>query len=356
MTSQALERQPTNMLALRSRALISGSLSAVAENELQPARRLAASDDAARDWALLSRIDPSNMITKGNLISTRNNSGGALWDLGRPRATLAKNLENREWESAAATSTLVAGPLSFSLYWCAITAAELGQAAAAEKYLADSLRHFETALRDIPQASFDHGYWRAFGSVAPVELANIQGDPARAREAGTAVRERLSQLKPVNDYDRQRVAELQRRLHLALGWAGLQAGDFAAAQGHFSQVAEARKLLLTRALAQRREAADDAALLAIALAHSGRIDEARALAEPALAFQRELDARRTDDQWHKLSLALALMAAAKSTPAKTGALLVEAQAALDSLPAEARGVHTSRVVQGLITDARRTAR
>ena len=226
----------------------------------------------------------------------------------------------------------------------------------AEKYLADSLRHFETFLRDIPQASFDHGYWRAFASVSPVELANLQGDPARARTAANAARERLSQLKPANDYDRQRVAEVQRRLHVALGWAELQAGDYAAAQGHFSQVAEARKLLLTRALAQRREAADDAALLAIALARRGRIDEARALAEPALAFQRELHARRTDDQWHKVSLALALVAAAESTPAKAGALLAEAQAALDSLPAEARDVHTSRVVQGLITDARRTAR
>ena len=354
--SQLLERQPTNMLALRSRGLISGSLGIAAENQLQQARRLAAQDDAARDWALLSRIDPSNMITRTNLISSRVNVGGALWGLGRPREALAKYLESRDLEPAAATSTLVAGTLSFSRYLAATVAAELGQATAADKYLAESLRYFEIFLRDIPADTFEGAYWRASLSVAPVELATIQGDPARARAAAKGVRERLLQLQPASDYDRQRVAEVLRRLHLALGWAELQAGDFAAAREQFSRVAEARKLILTRALSYRRDAADDAALLAIALARSGRSDDARALAEPALAFQRELNARKTDDQWHKWSLALALVAAAESTPAKASVLLAEAQVALDSLPADARGVHASRVVQGLITDARRTAR
>ena len=355
VTSQLLERRPTDMLALRARALISGALGAVAENGLQPTQRLAAEDDAARDWALLSRIDPSNMISTGNLISSRVNAGGAMWDLGRPRETLARDLESRALAPTATASPLVAGPLSFSLYLAAMTAAELGQGAAADKHLADSQRYFEIALRSTPPASFDHGYWRAWLSVAPVELANIQGDPARARASAEGLHERLLQLQPANDYDRQRVAEVLRRLHLAMGWAELQARDFAAAQGHFSQVAEARKLLLTRTLAQRREAADDAALLAIALAQGGRIDEARTLSEPALAFQRQLHARKMEDQWHKWSLALALLASAQSTPAKNGVLLAEAQTVLDSLPAEARGVHASQMLKGLIADARRAA-
>jgi hypothetical protein len=355
-TSQLLERQPTNMLALRSRSLISGSLGALAENELRPTRRLATEDASVRDWALLSRIDPSNMITKSNMISSRVNVGGALWDLGRPREALAKHLESRDLEPAAATSTLVAGTLSFSRYLAATVAAELGQAAAADKYLAESLRYFEIFLHDIPADSFEGAYWRASLSVAPVELAAIQGEPARARAAAKGVRERLLQPQPANDYDRQRVAEVLRRLHLALGWAEMQVGDFAAAQEQFSRVAEARKLILTRALPYRRDANDDAALLAIALARGGRIDDARALAEPALAFQRELNARKTDDQWHKWSLALALLAAAESTPAKAAVMLAEAQAALDSLPAEARGVHASQMVQKLIADARRAAR
>ena len=62
-----------------------------------------------------------------------------------------------------------------------------------------------------------------------------------------------------------------------------------------------------------------------------------------------------EDQWHKWSLALALLASAQSTPAKNSALLAEAQAVLDSLPAEARGVHASQTLKGLIADARRAA-
>jgi hypothetical protein len=46
----------------------------------------------------------------------------------------------------------------------------------------------------------------------------------------------------------------------------------------------------------------------------GGLDEARALAEPALALQRRVHARQTDDQMHKLGLALALVAAAWTTP------------------------------------------
>jgi hypothetical protein len=337
--------------------LISGGLTRVAEDELQQAHRLASSDGEARDWALLSRIDPSNMISKGNLISTRVNAGGALWDLGRPRASLAKHLENRDSEPEAATSNLVAGSLSFSLYFAAIITADLGQAAAADKLLVDSQRHFEVALAGVPPASFDRAFFRARSSIGPVELANLQGDLARANASGKVAREQLAQLQPSNAYDRHRVAEQVRRLHIALGWVALQARDFAAAQVHFSAVAEARKAIpALPLLSSRREAADDAVLLAIALAHGGRVDEARALAEPALALQRELHARQTDDQMHKLSLALALVAAAQATPAKASALLADGQAAFDGLPAEARDLRSSQMVQALITDARQGLR
>ena len=104
-------------------------------------------------------------------------------------------------------------------------------------------------------------------------------------------------------------------------------------------------------LSERRNAADDAALLAIALTQAGRLNEARALAEPALALQREVHARQTDDQMHKLGLVLALVAAARAMPDNARTLLAQAQAAFDSLPAEARDLRSSQLLQGLIADA-----
>ena len=351
--SQLLERHPTHMLALRARGLVSGGLAWVAENEMQQGRRLALADDAARDWALLLRIDPSNTITRANLSAGRFNAAGALWELARPHDALAKLLENRDLEQAAASSSLLADSLQFQYYRAALFAAELGQATAADKYMAEGQRHFERYLRDVPPAAFENGLERTRRAVRWVDVAQLQGDPVRARTAAKGLDEKLIQMQPSNDYQRQQVAYIGSRLHNALGAAELEAGDFAAALKHLSRVAEARKLLPTLALRDRREAADEAALLAIALAHAGRIDEARALAEPALALQRELHARQTDDQWHKYSLALALVAAAQSSPAQRSTLLAEAQAALDSLPAEARGLHSSKMVQRLIANARR---
>jgi hypothetical protein len=189
-----------------------------------------------------------------------------------------------------------------------------------------------------------------------VEMASLQGEPARARTAAKGVRERLLELPAPDAEGRERVAAELRRLHRALGWSELQAGDAAAAQEHFIHVAQARKRLPTQTLLQQREAADDAALLAITLARGGRTDEARALAEPALAWQREHQAQQIEHAWREWSLALALLAVAESSPTQRAALLAEAQAALERLPAEPRAARTGQMLQGLIADARRAGR
>ena len=56
---------------------------------------------------------------------------------------------------------------------------------------------------------------------------------------------------------------------------------------------------------------------------------------------------------HKLDLVLAIVAAALATPDQAKTLLAQARAAFDSMPAESRELRSSRLVQGLIADARR---
>ena len=355
VTEALLEREPSNMLALRARGVILSYQADAAFAAMQPARRLSAADAGARDWALLSRFDPVNMISKRNLVHDRWIAAAALWELGRMREALLRLLDLSEFEPVAATSNEVAHMLSVSFYSGAMLAAELGKAATAERLLADYVRHDETVVRGLPQTSFDVAFRRA-RRVAPIELANLQGDPASARAAAKGVRERLLGLQPKEAIDYEQVAGALRRLHLALGWAELQARDYAAALGHFSHVAEARKRLPTRTPRQRLDATDDSALLAITLARSGRVDEARSLAEPALAWHRDNKDRLTDYPPRHRSLVLALLAAAHTTPAKTGALLAEAQAELDRLPPELRAARSNRMLQGLIADARRAKR
>jgi tetratricopeptide (TPR) repeat protein len=354
-TSKLIERQPNNMLALRARASISESVARAANSELQPRRALAASNDAMRDWAVLARIDPSDVFSKFSMMNARTLAAIALWDLGRPRESLAKVLENGELRPAAEASHVVAQSLAWTFQWAGKLAAELGHAAAADKYFADVQHFFEVSVRPAPPTASIPRFTRVHIDVQPVELALLLGDPTRARSAAKGLRERLLELPATNDSERLGVTGNLNWLHSTLGWVALQARDFATAQEHFKLAAEARKQMPNATPSERFSEACDSSLLAITLAHAGRLDEARALAESALAVQREVHAHQTDDQMHKLGLGLALVAAAWATPDKATALLEEAQAAFDSLPAEAREVRSSQLLQGLIVDARRRA-
>jgi len=358
VASQVLERQPTHMLALRARALLSSNVSRVSEDELQQGRRLAAAEDAARDWTLLARTDPTNVISRHNLGVARTNAGGALFDLGRPREALSKHLENREVQEAlAARSAMLTGRLSVAYFIAASVAGELGQAALAEKHKTESFRYYGQWKESFPVGSYEAGFWPKADPVFEVEFALAVGDLARAREQAKGAREGLLQARPGDDPGRQRQqAEFLRRLHAALGRVELEADDFVAAEKQYRLLAEARRALPARTMSERREEAEDAARWALALARSGRAGEAAPIAARALAVEREVHAMNTDDQWHKLTLATALVASAHADPAQAKVLVKEAQTAFDSLPEELRALRTSRWVEGLIADARRTLR
>ncbi|UCG96276.1 MAG: hypothetical protein JSW31_11655 [Burkholderiales bacterium] len=358
VASQVLERQPTHMLALRARALLSSNVARVSDNELQQKRRLEASGDAARDWLLLSRIDPTNVINLHNLGVARNHAGNALFDLGRPREALAAFLENRDaLEKVAPRSTMVAGNLAVRLYLAAATAAELGQTTLADNYDSESLKHAVAWRKSFPAGSYEAEFFSAAFPVFGVEYALSVGRLARAREVARGVREELLLVKPGDDPGRrQQHADFLRRLHLALAGVELRSEDFVAAEKQLQLVAEARRSLPAVTMRERRDEAGELSMWALALARSGRLDEARPKAARALAVEREVHALKTDDEAHKWNLALALVASAYVDPARSKTLLAEAQAAADSMPAEARALRTGRWIESLIAEARRSLR
>jgi hypothetical protein len=358
VATQVLERQPTHMLALRARALLASNVARVSENTLQQSLRVSAADDAARDWLLLSRIDPTNVITLNNLGVARNNAADALWDMGRPREAMAKQIEGRDAvEPMAAKSSMVAGNLSGRYYSAALIAAERGEVATAEKYRAEGFRLYRSWAKSLAADSFEAALFSLADPVFEAEYELAAGNPAQVREMTKGVRERLLQLDPGDDPGRQRQrAFWLRRLHVALAQADLMSSDFVAADNQFRLVAEARRSLPSVTMNQRRGEAEEQARWALALARSGRADEARPKAAQALALEREVHAVKTDDQLHKWSLAVALVASAHANPAQAKALVTEAQAAFDSLPAEARALRTSRWIESLIAEARRTLR
>jgi hypothetical protein len=358
VATQVFDRQPTHMLALRARALVTSSASISYGELLRPAERLKATDAAAQDALLLSRIDPTNMITIFNLGVTRSAGAEALWDLGRPHDAAAKYVEDRATQEVlAAKSAMVQGNLSERLFNASRVNAELGQLALADRQSADSLRLYAGWKKGLAPNSFEGSFWPRSEPVWAVEQAVARGDLVRARESAKDARERLLQVDPGDDPGRRRQwAEMLRRLHVAMARVEIESNDFAGAERQLRWVAEARRDLPVLDMGSRRANANDLAMQALVLARLGRADEARPKAAQALAFQRELHAMATDDQLHKVDLAIALVASAWVDPGRAATLLAEAQSALASLPAEARTLRTSRWAGGLVADALRAAR
>ena len=166
------------MLALRARAYVAGSLASVAENEMRPGQRLTSADDAARDWALLPRIDPSNMISRSNLAFTRLNAAGALWDLGRPRDALAKLLDSRDLDQAAAASS-AGGPQAELSVLRRVHIRRRARTGGSGRQIhgrrAAPLRALDA--RRCRRRPLTTRLRRTLWAVGAVELARLQGDP-----------------------------------------------------------------------------------------------------------------------------------------------------------------------------------
>ncbi|HEY2189689.1 MAG TPA: hypothetical protein VGH48_14120 [Caldimonas sp.] len=358
VATTVLDRQPTHMIALRGRALVASNNTIAYGGLLQQARRLESSDAAAADWLTLARVDPSNVITAANLGVARINGGSALLDLGRPREAAEKFLQNSELEAAvAARSPLARGNLGFQTFLAATTDAERGELALAERQLADANRILEAWLQTFPAGTYERRFWPRIFAVVQVEYAVARGDVAAARRASKGAREALLEADPGADPGRRQIwATMLRRLHAAMLRVEIEGSDLAAAAQHVQWLASAHHDLPAMTMETQREQANDEAMSALALARLGRIGEARPLAVKALAFERGLHALGTDDQSHKVELALALVASAWVDPAQARMVLGEARAALDSLPAEARALRTTRWVEGLIDQVARSDR
>ncbi len=358
VATSVLERQPTHMIALRARALLSSNSARTYGDLLKQARRAEAAEAAASDWMALSRIDPGNVITIGNLGVSRMTGGGALWDLGQPKDASEKYVQNIDLErSVAAKSPLALGNLTYQIFLSAIANAERGDVTTADRQIAEVAKGFAAFIASFPAGSYERRYWALAEPAPKVEYAIARGDLAGARRAAKGAREALLQLDPGADPGRRhsRAKDLRRILSGMLR-VELETGDFTAAERQARWLASARRELDSVRLEDRRDEAYDQALSALALARVGQLDEARALAAKALEFERVQHALSADDEMHKLELALALIASASVDPAQARTLLDEARNALVSLPEEARALRSVRWTMALIDDAARAAR
>jgi hypothetical protein len=350
--SRVLERHPTHMTALRARALANGGLADIAANELRRSDAAASSGAAAADWSTLVKVDPANAIAWHNLAANRLTAAWFLSAAGRPRDALAKALENEQLVPIAERMRLSSPVMAETFGLAAFFAAELGDARAAERLLETSGRFARPFVDSLKPGTFERERLELLFLIRSMDVVRRAGDVAAVRKFAAGVAERLAALKPPVDSMTQTRDELFADFLQTIGLAALDANDYAAAEKHLRARVEHLSALNGRTLWQRRLAAENSSLLAIALAKLGRADEARPLAEASLKFQRELHARKHDEALQHLELAGALYAAALADPANARALLAEAQAVIAALPAQMRetrnvGYWRSRIAEEL---------
>jgi tetratricopeptide (TPR) repeat protein len=358
VATNLLQHSPANKLALRGRALVTSNSSNSYWEQLQRGRQLAAATTSAEDWRLLTRLDPTNAINVSNLANAHRVSADALRGLGRPREALAQLLEDRPLQEAASRrSSMVLEGMSDSSFEAARLAGELGQSALAQRLDAEMRQQEGAWVKSFPAGSFEARFWPQALPSRLIEVALARGDLARVPEQARGARERMLAVDPGQDpVHRAFRAEGLGRLHMALARVAIESNDFGATERELRWADEALRELPEKPFEVRLESARAISMWALALARLGRADEARPKAAAGLAFQRELQAKTGDDELHKRDLALALVAAAWTEPAAAKALLDEAQTAFDSMPADARGLRTSRWIDGLIAEARRELR
>ncbi len=238
-----------------------------------------------------------------------------------------------------------AGPVilySYQAEYMAGQLALLGDHAAAAAALAKMTPHLTKLRQTEAKSSMAPIIVEALQEAGEAELAYEGDDLTDARRLAWDTLRRLQAITPERG-----VQEVQKYVSLYLaaniaGHAEYLLGNYADAERAQRQAIEARKQYLTEAVGDRRDLVEKSTWLAMAIARQGRLDEAAQVIGPVVKFQRELAAKNHGDRWQPLELAAALYAQALTDGKKRAALLREAAALVDGLPAALRALHDVR--------------
>ena len=362
VTRKVLDRRPGDMLALRSEGLILSALSGTEWNDLHVRSALAHSQQSARDWEALVRLDPTNQIAWNNLADSRMTTAGMLWGLGqvgaaREQLRAAVGIEQRVRESG-----MIGHVLSLAAGYLARMEADAGDQAAAAAALASNRRFAALVVRDVPAGSFGAAflpefmtYWGFPGNgvgFAELGIHYARGDFETVRRIAHASAKRLEQIKEVNESQQQ-----ARNIALEVAYrtaadASYRLNDFTQADADIQRALALRKVIPTRTLSDRRDAGEQTVIAARIAARLGRQAEAQRLIAPVLDMHRELFARSdNEDLLQHLQFADALHASALAGSPARSAELRQAAGLIDGLPAAMRELISVRRLRASIAEA-----
>ncbi len=343
LADKVLEQRPGYRLALHAQQVIESTLSGVAQNDLNPAEALRIGQHNEQISTTLLNLDPNSFVSANNLGSAHQSLGDALWAMGRlheaiPYYVFSLNDFAKASGAGAGQIILYAYQLTQVVYAQSV----VGDASAVASTLATCAPFLAKLRQSEPAGGMAPIIFDALCSVGAAQAAYERDDLVVARSTAVEAANRVQASKPARG-----VQEVQKYVTLFLasniaGHAEYLLGNYPAAERAQREAIEARKKYLTEAVSDRRDVAEKSTLLAMALARQNRLGEAAEVIAPVVKFHRALAAKNMGDRWQTLELASALYAEALADPKKSAALLREAAALVDGLPATMRPVHDVR--------------
>jgi tetratricopeptide (TPR) repeat protein len=353
LADKVLEQRPGYRLALHGQQVIEGSLSNVAQNELNPTEAFRLGLRMEQISFTLLKLDPDNIVTANNLGVAHQTLGDSLWGAGKLAAAIPyyqKSLDDYARATVGGASFVIIR--AYDVATTAYRQAQLGDAAGAAATIAANAPFLAKLRQKEPQASVAPVLVDALVETGAAAAAYERDDYVSNRRIAAAAADLLRSITPHGDLEvSQRSISLFFAQHLAAR-AAYQMGNYASAETDEREALTARKIWGTEAIPDQRDLGEVSTWLAMALAHQGKRAEAAELIAPVVKFQRALAARNRGDVWLPLELASALYAQALADPKARATLLHEAATLLDAMPATLRNIHDVRQWRERISVAR----
>ena len=334
-----LESRPGNRLALHAQEVNAAVLTWVAQNDLDLTEQLRIARRSVEIATTLYNLDPGNFASEANLGQAYLTLGDTLVTLGKVREGLPNYPRGLDHEAEAAGSGAY---LTVQYIWLVASYAE-NQAAFG------SADNATVTLRRIPSEQARMAKEPNAGALALVPalidaltkygssaVALRKGEYAEASRIAWAADKLMEDSKTIPGFQEvQKIVTIYLAAHVA-GQADYLLGDFAGTERAERIAVERRHQFQDQQVGDRRDIGIKSTWLAMAIARQGRADEAAKLIAPVIKYDRELMARNHGDQTLPVELAGALYVQALCDRAHSAALLHEAGALIDGIPAELR--------------------
>jgi tetratricopeptide (TPR) repeat protein len=349
VAARVLDKRPGHMMALRAQALATSPMSRQLIDDSRLDEALATVDLTRKAWREFVRLDPGNAISWSNLAVSYMIRGNALQAMGRFADAAANHREALDLDrQAPANNLLLTQTMMIHSGRLAVVEGARGRLKEADEAIATSASYAERAGASFPPDSFRRRHFALGTEFWRAQAYDNAGEYARALDAGRMYASKLEALEARDDSDRQDRAQWLVWCYDGILRAAVASGDFPTAVSAWSRVVDHRKIVPAVAMEERRNAALERSWTAVALARLGRLDEARAMIGPALAFHRGLVARRAGDPSLREEAALTTYAAAIAGAGDRAALLAEAASLVAVMPPEYARAATVTWLRGQI--------